>query len=154
MIPEQISISGNQTIPLDRDVPPRLLLAGSAAVFAVDRETGERLHLFSIEPGEPVLPIACPAGMPWRLVAISLEPCILESADDDPEWKTIFALENWLAKMGEAASHFYPAQIIEPIGAGGLSLTKGQRIGIEEGMLFLRLDAGEGVLAGGRVPAG
>jgi NHLM bacteriocin system ABC transporter ATP-binding protein len=154
MIPEQISISGNQTIPLDRDIPPRLLLAGSAAVFAVDRETGERLHLFSIEPGEPVLPIACPAGMPWRLMAISLEPCVLESSDDDPEWKTIFALENWLAKMGEAASHFYPAQNIEPIGAGGLSLTKGQRIGIEEGMLFLRLDAGEGVLAGGRVPAG
>jgi NHLM bacteriocin system ABC transporter ATP-binding protein len=154
MIREQVTFPGNQAIPLDADAPPRLLLAGSAAVFAVDRETGERVALFSIEPGEPVLPIACPDSTPWTLVAISLEPCVLESAGDEPEWKTIFALENWLAKLGEAASHFYPAQDIRPIASGGLNLTKGQRIGIEEGMVFLRLDSGDGLLAGGRVAAG
>jgi NHLM bacteriocin system ABC transporter ATP-binding protein len=139
---------------LDADVGPRLLVAGSAAVFAVDRETGERIHLFSIEPGEPVLPIACTPNAPWNLTAISLEPCLLESAEDEPEWKSIFALENWLAKMGEAASHFHPAQDVQPITSGAVNLTTGQRIGIEEGMLFVRLDAGDGLLAGGRVPAG
>jgi len=154
MIREERCYAGNQTIRLDTWSRPRLLISGSAAVFAVDNETGERVYLFSIEAGEPVLPIACPADAPWSLLAISLEPCIVESAEDEPEWKTIFALENWLAKLGEAASRFYPAQDVQPVASGALELARGQRIGIEEGMLFVRLDIGEGLLAGGRVPTG
>ena len=98
MIPEQVSFSGNQTIPLDREAPPRLLLAGSAAVFAVDRETGERFHLFSIEPGEPVLPIDSPADGPLEPDRDFARAVRARIGRDEPEWKTIFALENWLPK--------------------------------------------------------
>ena len=53
-------VSGNQAIPLHTGTPPSTLASGSLAVFAVDKETGERLHLFSLEPGNPLLPLAVP----------------------------------------------------------------------------------------------
>src|SRR5215472_2841044 len=108
MIREPRSLSGNQAMTLDAATRPGLLVSGSLAVFAVDRETGERVPLFSLAAGEPVLPIACPPDAPFRVMAISLEPSHIEAADDDPDWKVIFALENWLAKMGEAVSQFCP----------------------------------------------
>ncbi|MCU1237182.1 MAG: bacteriocin system transporter, ATP-binding protein [Candidatus Solibacter sp.] len=146
--------AGNQTLPLNAETPPGLLVSGSIAVFAVDKETGERLHLFSIEAGEPVLPIACPADSLWQVVAVSLEPSCVESPENEPDWAVIFALENWLAKIGEAVSRFCPAGEIQPAAPGTLVLAPGQRIGIDEGILFVRLDAGEGLLTGTRVGAG
>ena len=99
-------VPGNQPIPLDANTPPAILISGSLAVFAVDRETGERLHLFSVETGEPLLPLACPAGAAWDIVTIPLETSGLQTAVDLREWEQIFALENWLAKIGEALARF------------------------------------------------
>jgi NHLM bacteriocin system ABC transporter ATP-binding protein len=148
------SFSGNQTLPLDAGTRPGLLTSGSVAVFAVDRETGERVPLFSIVAGEPLLPIACPPDAPWRVIAVSLEPCQVEDFEDEPDWKKIFALENWLAKIGEAVSRFCPAQEVQPISPGPLNLPQGTRIGIDEGLLFVRLDSSEGRLAGAPVSVG
>ncbi len=82
-------VPGNHPIPLDADTRPVILVSGSLAVFAVDRETGERLHLFSVEPGEPLLPLACPAGAAWDITAIPLETSCLQSAVDLREWEQI-----------------------------------------------------------------
>src|SRR5438270_12708243 len=102
-------------MPLDSIDCLNLLVSGSMAVFAIDRETGERVHLFVIKQGEPILPITSPSDAPWRLIAVSMEPCHVESSADDPDWKTIFALENWLAKIGEAVSQFCPTEAVQPV---------------------------------------
>jgi NHLM bacteriocin system ABC transporter ATP-binding protein len=146
--------SGNQTLPLDAESLPGRLVSGSVAVFAVDKETGERLQLFSIEAGEPVLPIPCPPDAPWRIVAVSLEISCVESPEGEPEWAVIFALENWLAKIAEAVSRFCPAGDIQPVVPGNLILAPRKRIAIDEGLLFVRLLTGDGLLAGVRVREG
>ncbi len=145
---------GNETLPLDATTPPGLLISGSIAVFAVDKDTGERLYLFSIETGEPVLPIACPQDAPWRIVAVSLEASCVESSQGEPEWVVIFALENWLAKIAEAISRCCPPGRLDPVVPGNLTLAPGNRIAVEEGLAFVRLDAGDGLLAGAPVPEG
>jgi hypothetical protein len=48
---------GNHAIPIDLNTEPGLLIAGSAEVFVVDKKSGERRHLFSIETGGPILPV-------------------------------------------------------------------------------------------------
>ncbi len=154
MTREPRRLAGNQTLSLDGATQPGMLVSGAMAVFAVDKETGERLHLFSIDPGEPVLPIACPADGSWRLVAVSLEDSCIESPQDEPDWAVIFALENWLAKVAEAVSRFCPSGEIQPVMPGNLTLEKGIRIGIDEGLIFVRLASGDGLLTGVTVPEG
>jgi NHLM bacteriocin system ABC transporter ATP-binding protein len=145
--PERRWFFGNQNLELNAETRPGLLVSGSVAVFAVDRETGERIYLFSIETGEPVLPIACPPDSPWRIVAVSLETSCVESPGDEPDWAVIFALENWLAKIGEAVSRFCPAGVVQPLEPGSLTLTAGKRIAVGEGLVFVRLETGDGLLA-------
>src|SRR5262245_17172820 len=100
--------------------------------LAVDKDTGERLYLFSIETGEPVLPISCPQDAPWQIVAVSLETSCVESSEGEPDWAVIFALENWLAKIAEAISHCCPAGEVDPVATGNLTLAPGKRIAVEE----------------------
>jgi NHLM bacteriocin system ABC transporter ATP-binding protein len=145
---------GNQTLSLDATTPPGLLISGSVAVFSVDRDTGERLYLFSIESGEPVLPIPCPHDAPWQIVAVSLETSCVEASEGEPEWALIFALENWLAKIAEAISRCCPAGEVDPVAPGNLTLAPGNRIAVEEGLAFVRLEAGDGLLAGAPAPRG
>ncbi len=102
MIQSLQCLAGNQAITLNAETSPGTLVSGSAEVFAVDRATGERLNLFSIEPGEPILPIVNSADADWDLLAITLETSCMEAAGRAPEWAAIFALENWLAKIGSA----------------------------------------------------
>jgi NHLM bacteriocin system ABC transporter ATP-binding protein len=145
---------GNQTLQLNAETPPGLLVSGSVVVFAVDKETGERLYLFSIEPGEPVLPISCPPDAPWKIVAVSLETSCVESPEGEPDWAVIFALENWLAKIGEAVSRCCPAGEAHSVEPGNLILAPRQRIAVGAGLVFVRLDAGDGLLVGARVQEG
>ena len=148
-------VPGNQPIPLDANTPPAILVSGSLAVFAVDRETGERLHLFSVETGEPLLPLACPAGAAWDIVTIPLETSGLQTAVDLREWEQIFAQENWLAKIGEALARFRDPGEVQWIEAGKtLRLKPGQRVAVEQGLNFIRLKSGDGLLLSKRVAAG
>jgi NHLM bacteriocin system ABC transporter ATP-binding protein len=147
-------LAGNQAIALNAATPPGTLVSGSAEVFAVDRATGERLNLFSIEPGEPILPIVNSVAMDWDLLAITLETSCVEPAGEAPEWAVIFALENWLAKIGSALALFRNAGEVEPVRRGALLLTAGQRIAAEQGLEFVRLDSGAGLLAGAPVEPG
>jgi NHLM bacteriocin system ABC transporter ATP-binding protein len=148
-------VPGNHPIPLDANTQPVLLVSGSLAVFAVDRETGERLHLFSVEVGEPLLRMACPVGAAWDIVAIPLETSCLQAADDLREWEQIFAQENWLAKIGEALARFSePGEVQLAEEGKDLHLKAGQRVAIEQGLNFVRLESGEGVLIRTPVPQG
>jgi NHLM bacteriocin system ABC transporter ATP-binding protein len=141
-------LAGNQAITLNAETPPGTLVSGAAEVFAVDRATGERLNLFSIEPGEPILPIVTSADADWDLLAITLEPSSVEDAGDAPEWAVIFALENWLAKIGSTLALFRNAEEVQPVRRGALLLTAGQRVAVEQGLEFVRLDSGAGLLSG------
>lgn len=155
-------VPGNHPIPLDSAFRPVTLVAGSLAVFAVDRETSERLHLFSVECGEPLFPIACPAGAAWDICAVPLETSCLQPTEDVRKWEEIFALENWLTKIGEALTAFGdsdPAmrdsrklQTLEP--GRTLNPRPGERIAIESGVTLLHLEAGDGLLLGAPVAAG
>jgi NHLM bacteriocin system ABC transporter ATP-binding protein len=149
-------VPGNHPIAIDSDTPPSILAAGSLAVFAVDRETGERLHLFSVVCGEPLFPLACPAGARWDIRAVPLETSCLQPAADLRKWEEIFALENWLAKIGEALTRFG-----EPGSAGGslgqtqspepgrtLNLQPGERVATDSGVTLLHLESGDGRLLG------
>jgi NHLM bacteriocin system ABC transporter ATP-binding protein len=148
-------VPGNQPIPLNANTPPAILISGSLAVFAVDRESGERLHLFSVETGEPLLPLACPAGAAWDIVTIPLETSGLQAAADLREWEQIFALENWLAKIGEALARFREPGEVQWIEAGKtLHLKPGQRVAVEQGLNFIRLKSGDGLLLSKPIAAG
>jgi len=147
-------LAGNQTITLNGETPPGTLVSGSAEVFAVDRATGERLNLFSIEPGEPILPIVTGADADWELLAITLENTCVEAAGEATEWAAIFALENWLVKIGSALALFRNAEGVEPVRRGPLLLSAGQRVAAEQGLEFVRLDSGAGLLAGAPLEPG
>jgi hypothetical protein len=147
-------LTGNQAIALNAATPPGTLVSGSAEVFAVDRASGERLNLFPIAPGEPILPIVNAAGSDWDLVAITLESSCIEPAREGPEWAAVFALENWLAKIGSDLALFRNAGDMEPVRRGSLLLTAGQRIAAEQGLEFVHLDSGAGLLAGAPVEPG
>jgi NHLM bacteriocin system ABC transporter ATP-binding protein len=146
---------GNHAIPIGAGMPPATVVSGSLAVFAVDRETGERLHLFSLISGDSMLPLAIPRDAAWEIAAIPLETSCLQPTADLREWERIFALENWLAKIGEPLALFRPATHLQFVEAGRtLNLKTGQRVAVEQGIVFLRLEAGEGSLSGVPVAAG
>lgn len=147
-------LAGNQAIALNSETRPGTLVSGSAEVFAVDRATGERLNLFSIEPGEPILPIVCPADADWDLLAITIETSSVETDGYAPEWAGIVALENWLAKIGSALALLRNAGDVQPIRRGTVLLTAGERVAVEEGLEFVRLDSGAGLLSGMQMEAG
>jgi NHLM bacteriocin system ABC transporter ATP-binding protein len=148
------SFLGNEIIPLDSELRSGMLASGSAAVFAVDRHTAEREYLFVINPGEPVRPILCPPDATWTVVAVALEPSVIESPDDSPDWVEIIALETWLGKIAEAVSRFVEPGDIQRVSPGRLILAAGQRIAIGEGINFVRLDSGDGSLVSVPVKAG
>lgn len=154
MIQSLQCLAGNQAITLNAETSPGTLVSGSAEVFAVERATGERLNLFSIEPGEPILPIVNSADADWDLLAITLETSSVEPAGDAPEWAAIFALENWLAKIGSALALFRNAGEVQPVRSGALLLTAGERVAVEQGLEFVRLDSGAGLLSGARLEPG
>lgn len=140
--------SGNEIIPLDSGIEPGLLVSGSFVVFAVDTATSQRVHLFSIAPGEPVLPISCPPEAAWRLVAVPLETSCIEFEKDESGAGSAFATEIWLTRIAEAMSTFAKAREIQAVETGKVILAAGKTIAAEEGVRFIRLDAGGGLLAG------
>ena len=152
-------VPGNQAIPLDAATPPKTVVSGSLAVFAVDRESGERLHLFGLEPGDPLLPLAPPPHSPaeaaWELAAIPLEATALQDTGPEQEWQRIFTLENWLEKLGSALGRFRPAPGVLFIeDARSLELKPGQKIAVEQGLQFVYLHSGKGSLLGTPVAEG
>ncbi|MGA7413231.1 MAG: ATP-binding cassette domain-containing protein, partial [Bryobacteraceae bacterium] len=148
-------VPGNHPIPLDANTPPTILVSGSLAVFAVDRETGERLHLFSVEVGEPLLPLACPTGAAWDITAIPLETSCLQNAAEMREWEQIFAQENWLAKIGEALGRFSdPGEVLRVEAGKTVHLKPSQRVAVEQGLNFVQLQSADGLLLSKPVVAG
>jgi ATP-binding cassette subfamily C protein len=148
-------IPGNQPVPLDANAPPALVLSGSAVVFAVDKETGARRPLFCVDPGEPLLPLPCPPEASWTVVAVPLESSGLELGRDTREWAAVVALENWLAKIGEAFGALRESgavRLIHP--PEKIVLRTGERAGIDQGLTFVRIGAGGGLLAGAPVGEG
>lgn len=148
-------IAGNQPISLDSNHQPALLTSGSAVVFAVDRETGERIHLFSLDAGDPVLALAGAGESAWNMVAVPLETGTLQPLGGLRDGAGVFALENWLAKAAESVASLRPAgaaQLVEaeqsPI------LAHGKRIGVKQGLIFVRLDSGDALFAGVPVRSG
>jgi NHLM bacteriocin system ABC transporter ATP-binding protein len=101
-------ISGDDAIQLESVESPSRLVSGSMAVFAIDKETGERLHLFSLKSGDFLLPVDVPADGAWEIAAIPLEACCLQPAGDLPGWESVFVFENWLALLGECLARFRP----------------------------------------------
>jgi len=146
--------SGNQTIAIDADTEPGLLMSGAMEVFVVDQATGERSRLFSIEPGGPILPLSYPRDAGWSVIAVTLESSSISREAIQSEWAGIFASENWLAKIAEGLARFHPVEDAELVTAGGLILAQGQRIAIEEGLGFVRLDSGPASLSGVLSPQG
>ena len=146
-------ISGNQVVPLDSGLEAWTLVSGSVAVFATDKQSGQRVHLFSVEPGDPVLPVACPAESGWRVIAVPLETSCLQY-QDDVEWEGTVARGIWLEKLAEAMSRLTRGCEIEPARPGKVILRAGKAIGAEEGLVFVRLDSGAGSLSGARVREG
>lgn len=148
-------IAGNQPISLDSEFQPALLASGSAVVFAVDRQTGERIHLFSLDAGDPVLALAGPVESAWDVVAVPLEIGTLQPLGGLHQAAGVFALENWLARVGEAVTSLRPAGEAQTVEAGrGLVLAHGNRIVVPQGLVFVRLDSGDGVFAGVPVSSG
>jgi NHLM bacteriocin system ABC transporter ATP-binding protein len=152
---EALWVAGNQPIPADSSEAPATLVAGSLVVFAVDRETGERLHLFSIGPGEPLFPLACPAGAAWEIAVIPLETSCLQPAAERRDWEEAFALEDWLVKIGEALERFGDAGKSQMLRSGRtLDLQRGERVAVDRGVAFVHLASGDGSLLGVPVAAG
>jgi NHLM bacteriocin system ABC transporter ATP-binding protein len=148
-------IAGNQTIRLDAEHPPSLLTSGSAVVFAVDRDNGERTHLFSLDAGDPVLALGGDGESGWHVMAVPLEPGTLQPLGGLRDGAGAFALENWLGKIAGAVASLRPGETGQIVKAGESPiLGHGKRIGVEEGLVFVRLDAGDGKLAGLPVHAG
>ena len=149
MRPRPHWFSGNEVIPLDTGTQPGALVSGSAVVFAIDNETGQRVHLFSVQPGDPVLPVSCPPESAWQLIVVPLETSCIEFLKDDGQTADSFALENWLSRIAEAMSRFSRAREIQPASPGSVILRRGKSIAAEEGSIFVRLDSGGALLAGG-----
>jgi NHLM bacteriocin system ABC transporter ATP-binding protein len=134
-------VAGNRVIRLDDGMPPSTLVSGSLAVFAVDKGTGERLHLFSIESGDQLLPLSAPEGAAWEIAAVPLETSCLQPNGDVREWERIFALENWLTQIGKALARFRPAEDVEYLrSARALNVKPGRRYAVEAGVAIVRLE--------------
>jgi NHLM bacteriocin system ABC transporter ATP-binding protein len=147
-------ISGNREIILSsQSAKPEVLDSGSLVVFGVDRQTGERLHLFPIERGEPLLPFSCPPGSMWDIIAVPLEPSRLEPA-------LFAAIEKkaWLGKIGQALVRLQPESKSGDVDIAEsgrtLLLRSGRRVSTEGEFVFIRLESGAGALAGIIVPEG
>src|SRR5580692_8483431 len=137
-------VPGNQAIALDGEMPPSALVSGCMAVFAVDKQTGERLYLFSLESGDQLMPLAAPAAAAWEIAAVPLETSCLQQAADLREWERIFAYENWLAKLGEALARLRPGsgEVRFIRAERALILKAGERVATESGIVFVRLESG------------
>ena len=143
MIESAYWVPGNQPIALETDAPSALVISGSAVVFAVDNATGVRRPLFSVEPGEPLLPLPKPLGAAWTVIAMPLESSGLQLGRDTQEWARVVALENWLAKIGEAfgaVRNEGNVRFLQP--SQKVLLEKGRCAGIEEGLTFVRVETG------------
>ncbi len=154
MIARTYWLPGNRPLVLDSTVPSAFAISGSAVVFAVDKATGVRRPLFSVDPGEPLLPLPSPPDAVWVIVAVPLESSGLELGQETHEWAGVVALENWLAKIGEAFRAVTGAlemQFLLP--SQRLVVEKGQKAAIEEGLTFVRIESGR-ALAGAEVGAG
>ena len=94
-------VAGNKTLLLDANTPAATIVSGSMAVFAIPRgeEPGERIYLFSLAAGNSLWPVSLPEGAAgWGLLCVPLEATCLNA----PDRKPLFALEDWLGKLGEA----------------------------------------------------
>ncbi len=132
-------VPGNRAIPLGEGMPPTALVSGSLAVFAVDRETGQRLHLFPVSQGDVLLPAGKSGDSMWEIVAVPLETSCLATMTEPDEWERGIALENWLTKLGGAMVELRPPGEAQVATAGrSLLLKAGQRLAVEEGIAFLR----------------
>ena len=144
-------ISGNEVIPLNAATRMGILISGSAVVFAVDRQTSERVHLFSMETGDSIPAISCTADDDWHFILVPLETSCIEDVEED---LSLVALENSVCKLGEAIAQFSSPRNMEAAHPGKLVLPLGKAIGSEGALLFVRLDAGAGSLAGARIEEG
>jgi NHLM bacteriocin system ABC transporter ATP-binding protein len=148
-------VAGNQPIDLDADMRPVALASGSAAVFAVDRKTGERVFLFSLGIGEPLLPLSAGDVDAWSVVAVPLEISCLQAIGDLADGSGVYALENWLAKIGQALALLRPAGPARTVDAGqSLIVPHGKRVTVDDGVAFVRLDLGGAQLSGVALSAG
>jgi NHLM bacteriocin system ABC transporter ATP-binding protein len=148
-------VGGNRAIRLDDGWPVSTLVSGSVAVFAIDKGTGERLHLFSLEPGDQLLPLNAPADAAWDIAAVPLETSCLQPSGDLREWERIFALENWLTLIGKALARFRPAGDAEVLRSGRTrDMKTGRRLAVETGVAIVRLEAGEELSPGAPVKPG
>jgi NHLM bacteriocin system ABC transporter ATP-binding protein len=154
MIASAYWVPGNRPIVLDSRVPSALVISGTAVVFAVDKATGVRRPLFCVDPGEPLLPLASPPDAGWTIVAVPLESSGLQLGHETREWAGVVALENWLAKIGEAFGAVTgDSEMLALLPPQRLTLEKGQRATIEEGLTFVRIESGC-AFAGARVEEG
>ncbi|HKD08845.1 MAG TPA: NHLP bacteriocin export ABC transporter permease/ATPase subunit [Bryobacteraceae bacterium] len=148
-------LAGNQVIPIESINEPATLAIGSLAVFAVDRETSERLYLFGVQQSEPLFPLQVPADAAWDIAAVPLETSCLHPATERGDWEEVFALENWLRKIGEALARFSnpgTTRMTEP--ERRLNLKPGERVAVERGLVFVHLSSGGGLLLGVPTAAG
>lgn len=155
MIDRSRFVAGNQPILLGSDTPASVLASGSAVVFAIDRESGERIHLFSLESGEPMLRLPCYTDAAWQIVVVPLEMSCLQPLGSLQDAAGIFALENWLAKIGEALAAIRPAGTAQILRVGqSIILKHGKRVAVDEGLTLVQLRLGDGLLAGVPLPEG
>jgi NHLM bacteriocin system ABC transporter ATP-binding protein len=147
-------VAGNRAIPLDGNTQPATLLSGSMAVFAIDRETGERQHLFSLGTGDDLHPLPAPEGAPWEIAAVPLEASCLRGVEDAGDWKSILARENWLAKTGEAVGRLKqaPARVAAIEAGQTVQVKPGDCLAAERGMVAVHLTPGDGLLCGRAAP--
>jgi NHLM bacteriocin system ABC transporter ATP-binding protein len=151
MIASTYWVPGNRPIVLDSGVPSALVISGTAVVFAVDKASGVRRQLFCVDPGEPLMALAGPPDAGWTIVAVPLESSGLQLGNDTSEWAHVVALENWLAKIGEAFAAVAADGQMQPLPhPRRLTLEKGQRAAIKEGVTFVRIESGC-ALSGARV---
>ena len=146
-------LQGNQAIPID-SARRATVIYGTLGIFAIDRETSERLHLFSIGPGK-LLPFFRAAGEQWEISAISLEPSCLREESALRDWEETSAMEDSLLSIGAALTRLLPsvdARNIEP--GESVSLPPSVRVAAERGVVYVRLVSGAGSLAGEPVSEG
>jgi NHLM bacteriocin system ABC transporter ATP-binding protein len=128
-----------------------VLVSGCGVVFAVDKQTSERVHLFTVEPGDSIPVISCTPGEDWQFVLVPLETSCIEDVAED---LILAAQENSVCKLGEAIAQFSGPRNVEAAHPGKLVFPLGKAIGTDAGLLFVRLDKEAGSLAGGRIQEG
>ncbi len=142
-------VAGNKTLLLDANTPAATIVSGSMAVFAIPRgeEPGERIYLFSLAAGNSLWPVSLPEGAAgWELLCVPLEATCLNA----PDRKPLFALEDWLGKLGEALLRIAPRSpaenCLKPEPGRTLELTPGRRVAVDRGLVRLDLLTGSGLL--------